>query len=98
MKINFKKIETKISFEGDVQTFGIAKRIANAMKYQTTVLMDIGFEKLAEAIYYSEGEVEIPSQYCNAIIEVVRQSPFIAAVKREVINRLSINQKQDGIY
>ena len=42
MKINFKKIETKISFEGDVQTFDIAKRIANAMKYQTTVLMDIG--------------------------------------------------------
>ena len=43
---------------------------------------------LGRTIYYSDGEVEVPERYCRAIIEVVKQSSFIAAIKREVINQL----------
>ena len=56
--------------------------------YNGSTILDIGFEDLARTIYYSDGEVEVPERYCKAIIEVVKQSSFIAAIKREVINLL----------
>lgn len=89
MKINFKQIEAQISFDGTKQTFDITRDLGNAMMYNSSILLDIGFEDLAKEIYYSEGEVEVPEQYCDAIIKVVRQSSFIAAIKREVINQLT---------
>lgn len=89
MKINFKQLEAQTSFEGAKQTFDITRDLGNMMMYNSSILLDIGFEDLAKEIYYSEGEVEVPEQYCDAIIKVVRQSSFIAAIKREVINRLS---------
>ena len=77
MKVNFRIIEVQVSFEGEKRVFDIAREIGN-----------IGFEDLARTIYYSDGEVEVPERYCKAIIEVVKQSSFIAAIKREVINLL----------
>lgn len=93
MKVNFKELEAQISFDGTKQTFDIAKRLGNMMMYNSSILLDIGFEDLAKTIYYSEGEVEVPEQYCDAIIEVVKQSSFIAAIKREVINQLTKKEK-----
>ena len=58
------------------------------MIYNGSILLDIGFEDLARTIYFSDREVEVPERYCKAIIEVVKQSSFIAAIKREVINLL----------
>lgn len=92
MKINFKRFEVQTSFEGNKQIFNITHDLGNMMMYNGSVLLDIGFEDLAKTIYYSDGEVEVPERYCKAIIEVVKQSSFIAAVKREVINILSNNQ------
>nr|DAG93250.1 MAG TPA: hypothetical protein [Herelleviridae sp.] len=92
MKINFKRFEVQTSFEGNKQIFNITHDLGNMMMYNGSVLLDIGFEDLAKTIYYSDGEVEVPECYCKAIIEVVKQSSFIAAVKREVINILSNNQ------
>lgn len=89
MKVNFKAFEAQTSFEGAKQTFDITKTLGNEMMYNSSILLDIGFEDLAKTIYYSDGEVEVPEQYCEAIIKVVKQSSFIAAIKREVINRLS---------
>lgn len=88
-KINFKALEVQTSFEGDKRTADVTKTVGNMMMYNGSVLLDIGFEDLAKQIYYSEGEVEIPAKYAGAIKEVVRQSALIAAVKREIINRLS---------
>lgn len=89
MKINFKQLEAQTSFEGTKRAFDITRDLGNMMMYNSSILLDIGFEDLAKTIYYSEGEVEVPEQYSKAIIDVVRQSSFIAAIKREVINRLS---------
>lgn len=87
-KVNFKALEVQTSFEGDKQTFDVAKTVGNMMMYNGSVLLDIGFEDLAKQIYYSEGEVDVPEQYAAAIKEVVKQSQLIAAIKREVIKRL----------
>ena len=88
MKVNFRIIEVQVSFEGEKRVFDIAREIGNMMMYNGSILLDIGFEDLARTIYDSDGEVEVPERYCKAIIEVVKQSSFIAAIKREVINLL----------
>lgn len=88
MKIDFTKLEVSVSFDGKTRTFNVAQSLGNMMMYNSTILLDIGFEDLAKSIYYSEGEIEIPDKYKAAIIEVVKQSSFIAAVKRELIKLL----------
>ena len=89
-KINFKQFEAQTSFEGTKETFDIARTLGNAMMYNSSILLDIGFEELAKEIYYSEGEVEVPDNYKTAIKEVVKQSSFIAAVKRQLIKKLDL--------
>lgn len=89
MKINLKKLEVQTSFEGEKRFFDITKTLGNEMMYNSSILLDIGFEDLAREIYYADGEVEVPERYCKAIETVVRNSSFIAAVKREIINLLN---------
>ena len=89
-RINFKQVEAQTSFDGTTQVFDVAKALGNAMMYNSSILLDIGFEELAKEIYFSEGEVEVPDDYRTAIKEVVRQSPFIAAVKRQLIKELGV--------
>lgn len=89
MKINFRNIEVQTSFEGAKQNFDISRVLGNEMMYNSSVLLDIGFEDLAREIYYSVGEVEVPERYSKAIEMIVRNSGFIAAIKRELINRLN---------
>lgn len=89
MKINFKTIEAQTSFEGIKQTFDAAETVGNEMMYNGSILLDIGFEELAKEIYYSQDEVEIPERYCKALELVIKNSRLIAAVKREIINRLN---------
>lgn len=89
MKVNFKKINTQTSFEGATQTFDVTRVVGNDMMYNGNILLDIGFEELARAIYYSDEEVEIPAEYCKALETVIRNSRLIAAVKREIINQLN---------
>lgn len=88
-KINFKNLEAQTSFEGSKQTFDIARTLGNEMMYNSSILLDIGFEDLAREIYYSEAEVEIPERYAEAVKAVVKASAFKACVKREVIHLLT---------
>ncbi len=88
MKVNFKKIVAPVSFDGSTATFDIAKTVGNAMMYNGSILLDIGFEELAREIYHSEGEVEIPKQYARPLQAVIKESPLLATVKREVIKQL----------
>jgi hypothetical protein len=92
MKINFKKLEAQTSFLGKKTVFDIAEDFGNQMMYNGSVLLDIGFEDLAKTIYYSKSEVEIPERYIPALINVMQESQFVAAVKREVIKRLTEKQ------
>lgn len=89
MKINFRKIEAQTSFEGEKQTFDVTETVGNEMMYNGSILLDIGFEDLAKAIYYSKDAVEIPERYCKALELVVKNSRLIVAVKREIINQLN---------
>lgn len=87
--IDFRKLEVQISFSGEKNVFDVAESLANMMMYNGSVLLDIGFEDLAKQIYYSEGGVEIPERYEQAIMAVVKASGFAAAIKREIINLLN---------
>ena len=87
-KINFKQVEAQTSFEGTKQTFDIAKTLGNEMMYNSSILLDIGFEDLAKEIYYSGKEVEIPDRYAGALKAVVKASNFKACIKRELVKRL----------
>lgn len=88
-RINFKRLEVQTSFDGTMQTFDVTQTVGNMMMYNGSVLLDIGFEDLAREIYYSNGEVAVDGKYANAIAQVVRQSQLIAAIKRELIARLT---------
>lgn len=89
MKIDFTKIETVVSFEGEKATFNVAKPLGNDMMYNTNILLDIGFEDLAREIYYSEGEVEIDNKYIEAIVHVIKNGNMIAPIKRVLIKKLT---------
>lgn len=95
MKINFKQFEARTSFSGTRQVFDIAEALGNGMMFNGSVLLDIGFEKLAEEIYYSAAPVEVPEKYREAIKVVVKSSNFIAAVKRELIKRLENTDNEE---
>lgn len=88
MKINFKNLEAQTSFAGDKRTFDITKTLGNEMMYNSSILLDIGFEDLAKEIYYSSEAVEIPERYAEAVKAVVRASDFKACIKRELMKRL----------
>lgn len=88
-KINFTSITAQVSFDGTTQKFNVAKVVGNAMKYTGSVVGDIGFDKLAETIYFSDGEVEIPHEYQASLMRVVNDMPLMAAVKRELLTQLN---------
>lgn len=94
-KIDFTKFKVPVSFNGSERVFNIAKVVGNAMKYTGSVVGDIGFDKLAETIYYSDGAVEIPAEYIRPLTQVINDGPFMATVKRELIKCLNGNGKQE---
>lgn len=87
-KINFTSITAQVSFDGTTQKFDVAKVVGNAMKYTGSVVGDIGFDKLAETIYFSDGEVEIPSEYVRPLMQVITDMPIMATIKRYLIDKL----------
>lgn len=57
----------EINFEGDQVEVDIRKQLANAIRQSTN---DIGFDDFAREVYYSDGEIEVPSEYIQPIINV----------------------------
>lgn len=89
MKIDFSKVKVQVSFDGTHQVFNIAKEIGNDMMYNGSVICDIGFEELAREIYFSDSEVEIPTQYVQPLIQVISQGMYIATIKRYLLQVLN---------
>ena len=89
MKINFTKVEVTVSFNGSKRTFNVAHVVGNAMRYTGSVVGDIGFDKLAETIYFSDGEVEIADEYIRPLVQVITDMPIMATIKRYLIGELS---------
>ena len=88
-KIDFTNINVQVSFNGDTQVFNVAKALGNSMKYTGSVVGDIGFDKLAETIYFSNAPVEIPQEYVASLAKVIGEMPLIAAVKRELLKQVN---------
>ena len=88
-KIDFTKMEVQVSFDGTKKVLNIAKVLGNDMMYNGSVICDIGFEELARQIYFSDGEVEIPSQYVQHILQIVLQGGYLATIKRYLISKLN---------
>lgn len=88
-QVDFTKMEIQVSFDGTKRIFNVAKALGNDMKYNSTVILDIGFEELARTIYFSDGPVEIPDQYIQPMLRVVNECSYTAAVKRHLMQVLN---------
>lgn len=87
MKANFKNISVEVAFD-EFKELDIAKQVGNFIHANTN---DIGLDDVAREIYHSEGEVEIPNEYAQAIRVMIedKQCPFLAAIKKAIINMMS---------
>ena len=88
-KIDFTNINVQVSFDGTCKTFNMAHAVGNAMRYTGSVVGDIGFDKLAETIYFCNGEVDIADEYVRPLAQVVSDMPIMATIKRYIIDKLS---------
>ena len=88
-KINFTNVEATVSFNGSRKTFNVAHVLGNAMRYTGSVVGDIGFDELAKTIYFSDKEVEVPTEYVKPLVQVITDMPIMATIKRELITTLT---------
>ena len=84
VKVDFKKLMVEINFEGDLVEVDTRKELANAL-YQTT--SDIGLADFAREIYYSDGEVEVPKEYIEPILNI-SASRFVVPVQKALNSKL----------
>lgn len=95
VKIDFSKIDAQVSFDGTRKLFDIRKDLGNTLMFNGSVYLDVGFEDLAKAIYYAkEGEeIAVADDFIPHIITCVKQSSFVASIKRELIKKLTDGSK-----
>lgn len=86
-KINFKEIAVQTTIEGDVEVFDFRKVLGNIL-YRGS---DIELSDFGKKVYYSEEELEIPSNLIDAIIQMIIPSSLIAPAKNALIKLLSEN-------
>lgn len=84
--IDFGKVMIQHTFEGDPVAVDLRKALGNKI-HQTTG--DLGLDELARTIYFSEGEVEIPSEYVNDIKEIVKGN-YLASVQKAINELLNV--------
>lgn len=92
-KIDFSKVTVPVSFNGSKRTFNVSHVLGNAMRYTGSVVGDIGFDELAKTIYFSDKEVEVPTEYVKPLVQVITDMPIMATIKRELIKRLNGNDE-----
>ena len=96
MKANFKKINVEVKFD-KFQELDITKDLGNYIHANTP---DIGMDDVAREIYHSEGEIEIPEQYAQDIVVMVKSNrcPFVAAVKKAIIAQLTPRPSEEQAH
>lgn len=67
MKADFSHVKVQLTFEGEPLIFDIRKELGNNIRRNTA---DIGLDEVARQIYFSDGEIEIPDEYVQQIIEI----------------------------
>lgn len=87
MKVDFSKVMIQHTFEGDMVAIDLRRPLANSI-HQTTG--DIGFDEFAKALYFSDGEIDVPEEYVEQIKLVVKKT-FLASIQR------AVNDLLDGV-
>lgn len=87
IKVDFSKVSIQLKFEGNPEQCDIRHTIGNNIRKGTS---DIGLDEIARTIYFSEGEVEIPSEYTSAIVQIINQSGLIVPIKQAISQLLII--------
>lgn len=76
VRVDFSKVAVQVTFEGEPHVVDYRKDLGNTIRANTG---DIGLDELAREIYFSEGPVEIPEQYVEAILSIVRRLYIVPA-------------------
>lgn len=87
MIANFKNLEVEVTF-GNFKGLDVTHILGNFLHANTS---DIGLDDTARAIYYSEGDVEIPDEHAKVIVAMVGSSKcsIVAGIKKSIIKELT---------
>lgn len=86
-QVDFGKVKVQLTFEGNPVEFNMRKVIGNMIRQNTN---DIGMDEFARKVYFSDGPVEIPDEYINPILGIVKLSMTVPAQK--ALNELLTNE------
>lgn len=67
--VDFSKVSVQLTFEGDPKELDFRKSLGNAIR-QTSG--DIALDEFARKVYFSEGHVEVPTEYASFILRIVK--------------------------
>ncbi len=85
MKLNLKELSVQISPDGTTEQKDLRKDFGN---FLWNYSQDIGLSDVGRDIYRSDGEIEIPETYRDAITELVNRSTYFAPVKRAILKQI----------
>lgn len=86
-QVDFGKVKVQLTFEGNPVEFNMRKVIGNMIRQNTN---DIGLDEFARKVYFSDGPVEIPDEYINPILCIVKLNMTVPAQK--ALNELLTNE------
>ena len=69
IKVDLRKLSVQTTFEGKPHVIDFRHQLGNSIRNNTN---DIGVDDLARKIYFTDGEVDIPVDLVNFILEVVK--------------------------
>lgn len=67
MRINFKEMNIKLTFEGEPVVMDVRHMVGNVIHQNTA---DLGMDELARKIYFSDGEVEVPEELIPELLSI----------------------------
>lgn len=80
-QINFKELSVQFEIDGETIPVDVRKELGNALFRSP----DIAMSDFAKKIYYSEEPLEIPAELQGGFDDFIRQTGFIAPVKRALL-------------
>lgn len=86
MKLNLKKLPVEVSPDGTIEHKDIRKDFGN---FLWNYSQDVGLSDIGRDIYRSEGEIDVPDTYRDAIAELVNRSTLLAPFKRAILKQVN---------